>query len=60
MSLDLPANSQTQLREMGYTVEANSWGVYGDVQLIVRDNKGTLDAASDDRYRGESRVLIGH
>lgn len=59
MSLDLPASTQTELRELGYRVEPNSWGVYGDVQLIVRRN-GILDAASDARYRGESRVLLGH
>lgn len=59
MSLDLPRDTQTELREMGYQVEPNSWGVYGDVQLISRQN-GALDAASDSRYRGESRVLLGH
>ena len=59
MSLDLPGDTQTELREMGYEVEPNSWGVYGDVQLISRQN-GALDAASDSRYRGESRILLGH
>ena len=59
MSLDLPLDTQNELRELGYTVEPNSWGIYGDVQLISRQN-GALDAASDSRYRGESRVLLGH
>ena len=59
MSLDLPEATQEQLRSQGYRVEPNSWGVYGDVQLISRRD-GILDAASDARYRGESRVLLGH
>jgi len=59
MSLDLPEATQQQLRNQGYRVEPNSWGVYGDVQLINR-RAGVLDAASDARYRGESRVLLGH
>ena len=59
MSLDLPDTTQEQLRNLGYKVEPNSWGVYGDVQLIHR-RAGVLDAASDTRYRGESRVLLGH
>ena len=59
MSLDLPEETQEQLKSLGYRVEPNSWGAYGDVQLIYRLD-GVLDAASDARYRGESRVLIGH
>ena len=59
MSLDLPTATQEQLRGMGYTVEPNSWGIYGDLQVITNMDD-QLDAASDARYRGESRVLIGH
>ena len=59
MSLDLPTATQEQLRGMGYTVEPNSWGIYGDLQVITNMHD-QLDAASDARYRGESRVLIGH
>ena len=58
MSLSLPADSQAQLREMGYRVEHNSWGVYGDVQLIWRGAAG-LEAAADGRYRGRSIVVDG-
>jgi len=58
MSLELPSSTQQQLRRQGYRVEPNSWGVYGDVQLINRRD-GVLDAASDARYRGESRILLG-
>lgn len=58
MSLALPPKSQTELAEMGYRVEHNSWGVYGDVQLIWRGDNG-LEAASDGRYRGKSMLLAG-
>jgi len=57
MSLSLPEDTQTQLEAMGYKVRPNSWGDYGDVQLIWR-NSGELEAASDGRYRGRS-VLLG-
>ena len=59
MSLPLPAATQQALRAQGYTVTPNPWGPFGDVQLITRHD-GQLDAASDDRRRGESRVLLGH
>ena len=56
MSLALPDDTQRELSDMGYRVEHNSWGVYGDVQLIWRGPSG-LGAASDRRYRGQSLVV---
>ena len=56
MSLSLPEDTQTQLEAMGYQVQPNSWGDYGDVQLIWRSS-GELEAASDGRYRGQSALL---
>ncbi len=44
------------LEQMGYTVEANSWGDLGDAQVVlVRD--GQVSAASDRRGRGKSLVV---
>jgi len=59
MSIALPQTTQETLRATGYTVEPNAWGPFGDVQLITR-HTGKLDAASDGRRRGESRILFGH
>ncbi|MEM7218575.1 MAG: gamma-glutamyltransferase [Pseudomonadota bacterium] len=58
MSLELPDETQRQLRARGYRVEPNSWGIYGDMQLLWRREDG-WDAGSDARYRGESRVIGG-
>ena len=59
MSVPLPVATQEALRIQGYIVKPNPWGPFGDVQLITRHN-GELDAASDGRRRGESRILLGH
>ena len=59
MSLPLPITTQEALRAQGYIVKPNPWGPFGDVQLITR-HTGQLDAASDGRRRGESRILLGH
>lgn len=59
MSLPLPVTTQEALRVHGYIVKPNPWGPFGDVQLITR-HTGQLDAASDGRRRGESRILLGH
>jgi len=46
--------TQQQLRDMGYQVEARRF--FGDMQVIKRQADGNLEAASDQRGRGESRV----
>lgn len=52
----VPAATRTGLEAMGYSVEVNSWGDMGDVQLIVRRGS-VLEAAADPRGRGEARLL---
>ncbi|TAK53278.1 MAG: gamma-glutamyltransferase [Gammaproteobacteria bacterium] len=54
-SRPLPAATIEELGRNGYRVEPHSYE-YGDLQLILR-NAGGLQAASDPRGRGESRVL---
>lgn len=44
------------LRERGYRVEPHSYE-YGNVQLIVRENDGSLTAVSDPRFGGTSAVI---
>lgn len=51
---NLDEATQQQLRDMGYQVEARRF--FGDMQVIKRQADGTLEAASDQRGRGESRV----
>ena len=46
-----------KLQRYGYQVVPNSWGDLGDIQLVLRDGSGRLQAASDPRGRGEARVL---
>lgn len=52
----IPAATATGLREMGYAVEANSWGNLGDVQAISVATTG-LQAAADERGRGVALVV---
>jgi gamma-glutamyltranspeptidase/glutathione hydrolase len=54
-SRPLPAATIEELGRNGYRVEPHSYE-YGDLQLILRNADG-LQAASDPRGRGESRVL---
>ncbi len=51
----LPPATIEALRTRGYRIEPHSYE-YGDLQLILRKD-GELQAASDPRGRGESRVL---
>jgi gamma-glutamyltranspeptidase/glutathione hydrolase len=51
---NLDEETQQQLRDMGYQVEARRF--FGDMQVIKRQADGNLEAASDQRGRGESRV----
>ncbi|MEH6589589.1 MAG: gamma-glutamyltransferase [Halioglobus sp.] len=52
----IPANTQTTLEAMGYTVEPNSWGNLGRVQAIEVDGKA-VSTATDKRGWGDARVL---
>ena len=45
------------LETMGYTLEPNWWGTIGDVQLILVDEDGALEAAADPRGRGRAEVF---
>jgi gamma-glutamyltranspeptidase/glutathione hydrolase len=51
----LPSATIEALRARGYRIEPHAYE-YGDLQLILRKD-GILQAASDPRGRGESRVL---
>jgi gamma-glutamyltranspeptidase/glutathione hydrolase len=51
----LPPATIEALRARGYRIEPHAYE-YGDLQLILRKD-GKLQAASDPRGRGESRVL---
>lgn len=50
-----PATTEA-LRGMGYRVEMSPWE-FGDMQLIVVDEAGTVTAAADVRGRGVARVF---
>lgn len=52
----IPDETRAALTDMGYIVEANSWGNLGDVHAIKIDN-GKVQAASDNRGRGEARLI---
>lgn len=52
----IPEETRAALSDMGYQVEANSWGNLGDAQLIRIDN-GQVSAAADSRGRGVARVI---
>ena len=45
------------LETLGYTLEPNWWGTIGDVQLIVVNESGELEAAADPRGRGKAEVF---
>ncbi len=49
---DIPEQTSRELRRMGYTVQANSWGKLGDIQAIKIDGK-VVQAVSDSRGRGQ-------
>lgn len=53
---EIPGKTRSALIDMGYTVEANSWGHLGDVQAIKIDGDN-VEAASDNRGRGEARLI---
>lgn len=48
---------RTRLEAYGYDVVPNSWGTLGNVQLIVRQPDGTLQAASDNRRWGKAMLV---
>jgi gamma-glutamyltranspeptidase/glutathione hydrolase len=52
----IPANTQTTLEAMGYTVEPNNWGNLGRVQAIKVDQQ-SVSTATDKRGWGDARVL---
>lgn len=51
---NLPKDTKDALNLMGYTLRKNNY--MGDVQLVVKQH-GEWQAASDDRGRGESKVI---
>jgi gamma-glutamyltranspeptidase/glutathione hydrolase len=53
---EISKQTDTQLRKLGYVVNANSWGTMGDIQAIKIDG-GKIEAASDTRGRGEARLI---
>ena len=53
---EISEQTQSKLGEIGYAVEANSWGNLGDIQAIKIDD-GKVEAASDARGRGEARLI---
>ena len=52
----LPAETISALSDRGYRIEPHSFE-FGDVQVIWRDDSGTLVPAADPRDRGVARVL---
>lgn len=52
----LPAETISALGDRGYRVEPHPWE-FGDVQVIWKDDEGTLIPAADPRNRGVGRVL---
>ncbi len=54
---DIPEQTSRELRRMGYTVQANSWGNLGDIQAIKIDGE-VVQAASDSRGRGRGQVIL--
>ena len=54
----LEAHTVQELRALGYTVEPSSWE-FGDMQIVTVDDDGRIEAASDPRGRGMSRVFPG-
>jgi len=48
---------QMRLEQYGYSVEPNSWGPLGDVQLVVRRADGSLQAAADPRGWGSAAIV---
>ncbi len=53
---EIAEQTASELREIGYAVEANSWGNLGDVHAIKISNEN-VEAASDVRGRGEARLI---
>jgi len=53
---EIPQQTSKALTDMGYIVEANSWGDLGVVQAIRREGK-VVEAAADNRGRGKA-ILI--
>ena len=53
---EIPQQTSDALTKMGYSVQANSWGVLGDVQAIKIEG-GVVEAASDNRGRGASLLI---
>ena len=54
-SIPLPEETISRLSDTGYRVEPHFYE-YGDVQTIQRNGE-RLEAGSDPRFRGESRIL---
>ena len=53
---ELPAATRDKLEQLGYTLEPNSWGDLGDIQ-VIRVAPTTVEAASDSRGRGRAVVF---
>jgi gamma-glutamyltranspeptidase/glutathione hydrolase len=54
---DINPELRRKLEQFGYELQPNWWGSIGDVQLIVRQEDGALEAAADPRGRGVAKVL---
>jgi gamma-glutamyltranspeptidase/glutathione hydrolase len=52
----LGSDTTDSLRKMGYRVEMSPWE-FGDMQLIVVDDAGSVSAAADVRGRGQARIF---
>ena len=55
---DINPQLRRKLEQFGYELEPNWFGKLGDVQLIIRQEDGTLEAAADPRGRGMAEVLV--
>ena len=46
-----------RLETLGYSVVPNSWGDLGDAHLVMINDRGELEAASDTRGRGQALLI---
>jgi len=53
---ELPTATSAKLQQLGYTLEPNSWGDLGDIQ-VIRVSPTGVEAVSDSRGRGRALVL---
>ena len=54
---DIDPEVRAGLERLGYRLEPNWWGTIGDVQLVLVNESGELEAASDPRGRGRAEVI---